>query len=186
MVCFSSSSPCSRVRSISSKHRYNNNIGTKGMTSINLLCQHIKFVIWYRLVFPIRCISRTANYNKNMMFPFFHIFMKIYLSGHIMFIHFPMHFVPSRFRHIISPLLVPALFAIAFFAGQTAAHFLRRPSGHTVSAPVIACGSLPPAFDSGSIPVSADGNWGLGFPSPGQTPVGNASADTLKILMLSM
>ena len=97
-----------------------------------------------------------------------------------MFIHFPMHFVPSRFRHIISPLLVPALFAIAFFAGQTAAHFLRRPSGHTVSAPVIACGSLPPAFDSGSIPVSADGNWGLGFPSPGQTPVGNASADTLK------
>ena len=55
-----------------------------------------------------------------------------------MFIHFPMHFVPSRFRHIISPLLVPALFAIAFFAGQTAAHFLRRPSGHTVSAPVIA------------------------------------------------
>ena len=44
----------------------------------------------------------------------------------------------------------------------------------------IACGSLPPAFDSGSIPVSADGNWGLGFPSPGQTPVGNASADTLK------
>ena len=106
--------------------------------------------------------------------------MKIYLSGHIMFIHFPMHFVPSRFRHIISPLLVPALFAISFFAGQTAAHFLRRPSGHTVSAPVIACGSLPPAFDSGSIPVSADGNWGLGFPSPGQTPVGNASADTLK------
>ena len=97
-----------------------------------------------------------------------------------MFIHFPMHFVPSRFRHIISPLLVPALFAISFFAGQTAAHFLRRPSGHTVSAPVIACGSLPPAFDSGSIPVSADGNWGLGFPSPGQTPVGNASADTLK------
>ena len=97
-----------------------------------------------------------------------------------MFIHFPMHFVPSRFRHIIPPLLVPALFAIAFFAGQTAAHFLRRPSGHTVSAPVIACGSLPPAFDSDSIPVSADGNWGLGFPSPGQTPVGNASADTLK------
>lgn len=97
-----------------------------------------------------------------------------------MFIHFPMHFVPSRFRHIISPLLVPALFAISFFAGQTAAHFLRRPSGHTVSAPAIACGSLPPAFDSGSIPVSADGNWGLGFPSPGQTPVGNASADTLK------
>ena len=97
-----------------------------------------------------------------------------------MFIHFPMHSVPSRFRHIISPLLVPALFAISFFAGQTAAHFLRRPSGHTVSAPVIACGSLPPAFDSGSIPVSADGNWGLGFPSPGQTPVGNASADTLK------
>ena len=38
-----------------------------------------------------------------------------------MFIHFPMHSVPSRFRHIISPLLVPALFAIAFFAGQTAA-----------------------------------------------------------------
>ena len=97
-----------------------------------------------------------------------------------MFIHFPMHSVPSRFRHIISPLLVPALFAIAFFAGQTAAHFLHRPSGHTVSAPVIACGSLPPVFDSGSIPVSADGNWGLGFPSPGQTPVGNASADTLK------
>lgn len=39
------------------------------MTSINLLCQHIKFVIWYRLVFPIRCLSRTPNYNKNMMFP---------------------------------------------------------------------------------------------------------------------
>ena len=91
-----------------------------------------------------------------------------------------MHFVPSRFRHLIPPLLVPALFAIAFFAGQTAAHFLRRPSGHTVSAPVIACGSLPPAFDSGSIPVSADGNRGLGLPSPGQTAVGNASADTLK------
>ncbi|WP_207663770.1 hypothetical protein, partial [Clostridium sp. AM48-13] len=69
-----------------------------------------------------------------------------------MFIHFPMHFVPSRFRHIISPLLVPALFAISFFAGQTAAHFLHRPSGHTVSAPVIAYGSLPPASDSGSIP----------------------------------
>lgn len=106
--------------------------------------------------------------------------MKIYLSGHIMFIHFPMHFVPSRFRRIIFPLLVPALFAVSFFAGQTAAHFLRRPSEHTVSAPVIACGSLPPAFDSGSIPVSADGNWGLGFPSPGQTPIGNASADALK------
>lgn len=83
------------------------------MTSINLLCQHIKFVIWYCLVFPIRCISRTPNYNKNMMFPFFHILMKIYLSGHIMFIHFPMHFVPSRFRRIISlcwfPPCLPSL-----------------------------------------------------------------------------
>ena len=147
------------------------------MTSINLLCQHIKFVIWYRLVFPIRCISRTANYNKNMMFPL--------LSYTYENISFRSHHVRS-FSHafctyvIIITMLVPALFAIAFFAGQTAAHFLRRPSGHTVSAPVIACGSLPPAFDSGSIPVSADGNWGLGFPSPGQTPVGNASADDEK------
>lgn len=138
------------------------------------------------LGFPIRCISRTPNYNKNMMFPLLsYTYENISFRSH--HVHsFPMHFVPSRFRHIIFPLLVPALFAISFFAGQTAAHFLRRPSGHTVSAPVIACGSLPPAFDSGSIPVSADGNWGLGFPSPGQTPVGNASADTLKILMLSM
>lgn len=144
MVCFSSSSPCSRVRSISSKHRYNNNIGTKGMTSINLLCQHIKFVIWYRLVFPIRCISRTANYNKNMMFP---LLSYIYEN-----ISFRSHHVHS-FSHAFLSLTFPAHHFPAagsrpvchrFLRGQTAAHFLRRPSGHTVSAPVIACGSLPP------------------------------------------
>ena len=97
-----------------------------------------------------------------------------------MFIHFPMHFFKSHFRRIPAPLLVLALFTASFIAGQTTAHFLHRPSEHAVSAPVIACGSLSPAFDSGSVPVSADGNWGLGFPTPGQTPVGNVSADTLK------
>lgn len=97
-----------------------------------------------------------------------------------MFIHFPMHFFQSHFRLIPAPLLVLALFAASFFAGQTAAHFLYHPPKPTVSAPIIACGSLSPAFDSTSVPASADGNWGLGFPTPGQTPVGNVSADTLK------
>lgn len=97
-----------------------------------------------------------------------------------MFIHFPMHSVPSRFRHIISPLLVPALFAIAFFAGRLRAFLHRSIRTHRVSRLLSPVARSPPVFDSGSIPVSADGNWGLGFPSPGQTPVGNASADTLK------
>lgn len=97
-----------------------------------------------------------------------------------MFIHFPMHWIPSHFRRAISPLPVLALFAASFFAGQAAAHFLHRSSGQPVSISSISCGSLSPAFDSGSVPASADGNWGLGFPSPGQTPVGNVSADTLK------
>lgn len=114
------------------------------MTSINLLCQHIKFVIWYRLVFPIRCISRTPNYNKNMMFPLLsYTYENISFRSH--HVHSFSHaFCSITFPGTSSPLLVPALFAISFFAGQTAAHFLRRPSGHTVSAPAIACGSLPP------------------------------------------
>lgn len=140
------------------------------MTSINLLCQHIKFVIWYRLVFPIRCISRTANYNKNMMFP-----LLSYTYENISFRSHHVHSFSHAFCSITFPgtsfprcWFPPCLPSLSSPADCRA--FLRRPSGHTVSAPAIACGSLPPAFDSGSIPVSADGNWGLGFPSPGQTP----------------
>ena len=97
-----------------------------------------------------------------------------------MFIHFPMYFFKSHFRHIPAPLLVSALFAAFFFAGQAAAHFLHQPSKRLVSVSSISCGSLSTALDFSSVPASADGNWGLGFPAPGQTPVGNVSADTLK------
>ena len=69
------------------------------MTSINLLCQHIKFVIWYRLVFPIRCISRTPNYNKNMMFPL--------LSYTYENISFRSHHVHS-FSHAFCSITFPA------------------------------------------------------------------------------
>lgn len=89
------------------------------MTSINLLCQHIKFVIWYRLVFPIRCISRTPNYNKNMMFP-----LLSYTYENISFRSHHVHSFSHAFCSITFPAhhfpaLVPALFAISFFAGQT-------------------------------------------------------------------
>jgi len=128
MVCFSSSSPCSRVRSISSKHRYNNNIGTKGMTSINLLCQHIKFVIWYRLVFPIRCISRTANYNKNMMFP---LLSYIYEN-----ISFRSHHVHS-FSHAFCSITFPAHHFPAAGSRPVCHRFLRRADCRTFPAPSI-------------------------------------------------
>lgn len=117
MVCFSSSSPVSRVLTVTSKHRYNNNIGTKGMTSINLLCQHIKFVIWYRLFFPIRCISRTPNYNKNMMFPL--------LSYTYENISFRSHHVHS-FSHAFCSITFPAHHFPAAGSRPVCHLFLRR------------------------------------------------------------
>ena len=52
------------------------------------------------------------------------------------------------------------LFALSFLAGRLAAQTFLEPAD--------------------SLPVSADGNWGLSFPEDGQPPVGNATSEQLK------
>mgnify|MGYP000506044349 CR=1 FL=1 len=139
------------------------------MTSINLLCQHIKFVIWYCLVFPIRCISRTPNYNKNMMFPL--------LSYTYENISFRSHHVHS-FSHAFCSITFPAHHFPAAGSRPVCHLFLRRADCRAFPAPSIrahgfsACYRLwlaPPAFDSDSIPVR-DETGDLDFQSR-QTPV---------------
>lgn len=97
------------------------------MTSINLLCQHIKFVIWYRLVFPIRCISRTANYNKNMMFPL--------LSYTYENISFRSHHVHS-FSHAFCSITFPAHHFPAAGSRPVCHLFLRRADCRAISCAV--------------------------------------------------
>lgn len=98
------------------------------MTSINLLCQHIKFVIWYRLVFPIRCISRTPNYNKNMMFPL--------LSYTYENISFRSHHVHS-FSHAFCSITFPAHHFPADGSRPVCHRFLRRADCRAFPAPSI-------------------------------------------------
>ena len=98
------------------------------MTSINLLCQHIKFVIWYRLVFPIRCISRTPNYNKNMMFPL--------LSYTYENISFRSHHVHS-FSHAFCSITFPAHHFPAAGSRPVCHCFLRRADCRAFPAPSI-------------------------------------------------
>lgn len=57
-------------------------------------------------------------------------------------------------------LSVLFFFSAAFGFGRLAAQIVEAP-------------------DSRILPASADGNWGLGFPEKGKTPVGNASAEYL-------
>ena len=116
------------------------------MTSINLLCQHIKFVIWYRLVFPIRCISRTANYNKNMMFPL--------LSYTYENISFRSHHVHS-FSHAFCSITFPAHHFPAAGSRPVCHLFLRRADCRAFPAPSIRA----PAETSGSIRSPSPYGW---------------------------
>lgn len=61
----------------------------------------------------------------------------------------------------VSWISVLFLFAAAFGFGRLAARTVKPPASRT-------------------LPASADGNWGLGFPEKGKTPVGNATAEYLR------
>ena len=85
---------------------------------------------------------------------------------HLRFFHFPHSRVLTRFT------VVAVIFLIAFFSGRFLG-FLSARSGSDSSA---AARSTPVS----SLPVSAEGNWGLSFQQEGKPPVANATSDYLK------
>lgn len=85
---------------------------------------------------------------------------------HLRFFHFPHSRVLTRFT------VVAVIFLIAFFSGR----FLGFLSARSGSASSAAVRSSPVT----SLPVSAEGNWGLSFQQEGKPPVANATSDYLK------
>ena len=85
---------------------------------------------------------------------------------HLRFFHFPHSRILTRFT------VVAVIFLIAFFSGRFLG-FLSARSGSDSSA---AARSTPVS----SLPVSAEGNWGLSFQQEGKPPVANATSDYLK------
>ena len=159
------------------------------MTSINLLCQHIKFVIWYRLVFSrFGAFHGHQIYNKSMMFPLpsytyenyiFQVTSCSFIFPCILFHHafrhinFPRCWFPPCLPSLSSPVRLPRI-SCAVHPGTRFQRLL---------SPV---GSLPPALIPARFRFPQMETGDLDFPSPGQTPVGNASADTLKNFDASM
>ena len=77
------------------------------------------------------------------------------------------------------------IFVFAYLAGSLAGQAANQFSSAEESTKnaVYEPSQKPVALTENGIPIysaSADGNWGLSFPSPGQAPVGNTTNDYLK------
>ena len=77
------------------------------------------------------------------------------------------------------------IFVFAYLAGSLAGQAANQFSSAEESTKnaVYESSQKPVALTENGIPIysaSADGNWGLSFPSPGQAPVGNTTNDYLK------
>ena len=77
------------------------------------------------------------------------------------------------------------IFVFAYLAGSLAGQAANQFSSAEESTKnaVYEPSQKPVALTENGIPIysaSADGNWGLSFPSPGQAPVGNTTNDNLK------